>query len=382
MLDTQTFGALLTSFHFRWATGVPCSYLENLINYSSNYLKYFAAVNEGDAVAMAAGASVAGVRTAVLMQNSGLTNAISPLTSLNYPFKIPVLGFVSLRGEAGAPDEPQHELTGRITEQMLDMMEIPWQYLSVDPAQSQDQLLYANEILDAGKTFFFVVRKDTFGKEPLCAPTRTVHGNVTVAIKRETDQRPSRFAALKVINSRKNGHTVQVVTTGKAGRELFTVEDSPNNFYMVGSMGCASSFGLGIALAQKHKKVVVIDGDGALLMRMGNLAMSGYYGGPNFLHIVLDNESYESTGGQQSIAHNVDFVAIAAACGYTQALYLHSLDELDAAIATWQASPTLSFFQIKISEGSMESLGRPTVKPHEVKERLKHFIMQDGIGEL
>jgi phosphonopyruvate decarboxylase len=379
MLDTQAFGTLLTMHRIRWATGVPCSYLENLINYSSNHLRYVAATNEGDAVALAAGAWIAGVGTAVLMQNSGLANAVSPLTSLTHTFKIPLLGFVSLRGEPGIPDEPQHELTGKITTRMLDVMEIPWRYLSDNAAESQEQFHYADDVLTSGRSFFFVVRKDTFSRELLFSAERTVQKNVIVSLKRESDQRPSRYDVLRVINSGKNGHTVQIVTTGKAGRELFTIEDAPNNFYMVGSMGCASSFGLGIALARPDRKVVVIDGDGALLMRMGSLAMNGYYGGANFLHVLLDNESYESTGGQQSIAHNVDFVTLAAACGYSQSLYVHSLAELDAAIAAWQVSPCLSFFHIKVSGASRDNLGRPTVSPYEVQQRLKRFI-ENGAG--
>lgn len=374
MLDTREFGRNLTSCGFQWAAGVPCSYLESLINYSSNHLRYFAAINEGDAVALAAGADVGGVKTAVLMQNSGLTNAISPLTSLNNPFKIPALGFVSLRGEPGVPDEPQHDLTGRITTQMLDLVEIPWEYLADNTSKLQEQLSHASDVLDSGRSFFFVVRKDSFGPEQLHTQIRPIQINAETALKLEKDQLPSRYDALNVINSLKDQHTAQIVTTGKAGRELFTIEDAPNNFYMVGSMGCASPFGLGVALARQDKNIVVIDGDGALLMRMGTLAMNGYYGGPNFLHIVLDNQAYESTGGQQSISHNVDFVTIASACGYTTARYIHSLDELNDAIAAWKAVPSLSFFHIKISEGSLKNLGRPTVKPLEVKERFMNFL--------
>ena len=122
------------------------------------------------------------------------------------------------------------------------------------------------------------------------------------------------------------------------------------------------------------EKVVVIDGDGAVLMRMGALAMIGPSACPNFLHIVLDNQSYESTGGQQSISHNVDFVAVAAACGYARARYVHCLDELSDAIGAWQASPRASFLHMKISDGSLANLGRPTVKPHEVKERFIDFL--------
>lgn len=113
-------------------SGVPCSYLKNLINYAINEFDYVAAANEGDAVAIASAAYIGGQKSVVLMQNSGLTNALSPLTSLIYPFRIPLLGFVTLRGEPGVPDEPQHELMGRITTQLLEMVNVEWRYLSKD----------------------------------------------------------------------------------------------------------------------------------------------------------------------------------------------------------------------------------------------------------
>src|SRR6476619_6128723 len=130
MLNTNKFGNELKRLGFDFYSGVPCSFLKNLINYSINECEYIAAVNEGDAIAIATGAHLGGRKPVVLMQNSGLTNAVSPLTSLNYPFQIPVLGFVSLRGEPGLHDEPQHELMGQITTQLLDLMQIKWQYLS------------------------------------------------------------------------------------------------------------------------------------------------------------------------------------------------------------------------------------------------------------
>ena len=128
---------------------------------------------------------------------------------------------------------------------------------------------------------------------------------------------------LKVINGFKDEKTVQLATTGKTGRELYELEDSANNLYMVGSMGCVSSLGLGLALTRKEIDVVVIDGDGSLLMRMGSLATNGYYQPENMLHILLDNQTHDSTGGQSTVSHNVNFVDIAAACGYEKS-YLYS----------------------------------------------------------
>ncbi|WP_285754750.1 phosphonopyruvate decarboxylase [Parageobacillus sp. G301] len=373
-MNTKMFGEELKKMGFQFFSGVPCSFLKNLINYAINDCDYVAATNEGEAVAIAAGAYLAGEKPVVLMQNSGLTNAVSPLVSLNYPFRIPVLGFVSLRGEPGIPDEPQHELMGRITTQMLDLMEIKWEYLSTDFEQAKNQLARAHSYIERDQTFFFVVKKNTFEKEPLKDQKQLSNLNVLKVGKTKDDQLPTRIETLKLINSLKSDKTIQLATTGKTGRELYEIEDAPNNLYMVGSMGCVSSLGLGLALAKKDKDIVVIEGDGALLMRMGSLATNGYYAPKNMLHILLDNNTHDSTGGQSTVSHNVNFVDIAAACGYSKSIYVHNLEELESCIKDWKREKSLTFLYMKIAKGSKEGLGRPKMKPYEVKERLKVFL--------
>jgi phosphonopyruvate decarboxylase len=374
LINTKMFGEELKKMGFHFFSGVPCSFLKNLINYAINDCDYVAATNEGEAVAIAAGAYLAGEKPVVLMQNSGLTNAVSPLVSLNYPFRIPVLGFVSLRGEPGIPDEPQHELMGCITTQMLDLMEIKWEYLSADFEQAKKQLMLAQSWIENNQSFFFVVKKNTFAKEPLMAQKQRSNLNVLKVGKTKDDQLPTRIETLKLINSLKDHKTIQLATTGKTGRELYEVEDAPNNLYMVGSMGCVSSLGLGLALTKKDKDIVVIEGDGALLMRMGSLATNGYYAPQNMLHILLDNNTHDSTGGQSTVSHNVNFVDIAAACGYSKSIYIHNLEELEYCMKDWKRNKSLTFLYMKIAKGSIEGLGRPKMKPHEVKERLKVFL--------
>jgi phosphonopyruvate decarboxylase len=364
MINTKVFGEKLKKSGFTLFSGVPCSFLKSLINYAINECEYVAAANEGDAVAIASAAYIGGKKPVVLMQNSGLTNAVSPLTSLNYPFRIPLLGFVSLRGEPGIPDEPQHELMGRITTQLLDLMEVEWQYLSKDLEEAQQQLLQAEEHIAHNRPFFFVVRKGTFDEEVLKTRTKNESRN----------ELPTRYQALTAIHSCMDTRTVQLATTGKTGRELFEIKDADNNLYMVGSMGCISSFGLGLALTQTNKDIVVIDGDGSLLMRMGSLATNGYYNPPNMIHILLDNHVHESTGGQSTVSSNISFVNIAASCGYKNSLEVLSLEQLEASLKEWKQSKGLTFLYMKISKKAKEKLGRPHIKPHEVKERLRRFL--------
>jgi phosphonopyruvate decarboxylase len=163
--------------------------------------------------------------------------------------------------------------------------------------------------------------------------------------------------------------TVIVATTGYTGRELFAINDRENHLYMVGSMGCASSLALGISLARPELKVVVIDGDGAALMRMGNMATIGTYAGRNFVHLLLDNEAHESTGGQSTVSANVNFAAIAKACNYPLAYYGNDPGILTSLLDDHDHTGP-RFAQIKIRQGSMQNLPRPALSPADAVRRL------------
>lgn len=375
MLNTKLLGEELKKYGFDFYSGVPCSFLKDLINYAINDCEYVMAANEGDAIAICAGAHLGGKKSVALMQNSGLTNTVSPLTSLNYIFKIPVLGFVSLRGEEGLSDEPQHELMGKITTSMLDLLQIKWGYLSDNLDDASKQIKMANELIENDQSFFFVVRKGTFDKEKLnCNNNRIMASNQNKNVKTRDDSFPKRIDVLEKIYSLNDKNTIIMATTGNTGRELYEIKDVPNNLYMVGSMGCISSIALGLSLVKKDCNIIAIDGDGSLLMRMGSLATISYYNPENMIHIVLDNNSYDSTGGQQTVSHNVNFVDLAAAAGYNHSIYVHDINELECYIKNWKKDKGLTFIYLKIAKGSKENLGRPKIKPYEVKERLMGYI--------
>jgi phosphonopyruvate decarboxylase len=165
--------------------------------------------------------------------------------------------------------------------------------------------------------------------------------------------------------------SVVIGTTGYTGRELFAIADRPNQLYMVGSMGCASSFGLGLSLALPGKRVVVADGDGAALMRMGNFATVGAYGGDNFHHLVLDNGVHESTGGQSTVSRAISLAGVARACGYPLASEGLAAAELDRFLRG-DRGPAL--LQLKTRRGVPEGLPRPNVTPVQVKQRLMRHL--------
>lgn len=380
MIDMNMFGKELERYGFNFYSGVPCSFLKSMINYAINEDQFIMSANEGDAVATCAGAYLGGKKTVFLCQNSGLTNAVSPLTSLNHTFNIPVLGFVSLRGEVGIKDEPQHELMGRVTEKLLDTMEIHNEVLSDNFEKAREQLNRANEYIEQNKSFFFIVKKDTLGEIQL--QQQEVTSNIApIVMKREGGKNtlPTRLDTLRTLQSVSDIDTLLLATTGVTGRELYELDNKPNQFYMVGSMGCVSSIALGLALARPDKKVIAIDGDGAFLMRMGAVTSNGYYSPPNLYHLLLDNGMHESTGGQVTVSANVDYAKIAEGSGYSQVETINNLNDLKQSINEWRNKQKLTFAYLKIKQGVKENLGRPKETPDFLKKRFIKYISGDQI---
>lgn len=362
---------------FRFWAGVPCSFLTPFINavIDDADMRYISSANEGDAVAAASGAALAGQRAVAMMQNSGLGNAVSPLSSLNWVFRLPVLLIVTLRGEPGIADEPQHELMGQITTQILDSLQIPWDWFPRTPDDVEGALTVATWQMDkTGLPYAFVMRKGSVVPSDLTS-SWSAEPRVPDSVQNDDDAGEavlSRQDALKsVIEATPERDSIVIGTTGYTGRQLFALKDRPNQFYMVGSMGCASSFGLGLSLALPDVRVVVADGDGAALMRMGNIATCGAYAGENFHHLILDNGVHESTGGQATVSGATSLAGVAAACGYRRAVRASSPSALKSFLEP-HAGPSL--LQLKIARGVPENLPRPDVKPVEVRRRLMEHL--------
>jgi len=363
-----------------WA-GVPCSFLTPFINYtiSDTGLTYISSANEGDAVAAATGAALGGVRSVAMMQNSGLGNAISPLTSLNYVFRIPVLLIITLRGEPGKPDEPQHELMGQITPELLETIQIPWNWFPDQENEVENVLATAINHMDlTGRPYALIMKKGVVApyRLPQMAtfevPLNHDKGQAKSPANDTGNEVPSRHDVLaELVSCTDISETVLIASPGFNGRELYAINDRPNQLYMVGSMGCAASLGLGLSLVRPDKKIIVIDGDGAALMRLGNLATVGAYGAGNYYHLLLDNHVHESTGGQATVSSAMDFSKIAIACGY-QSVFCGS-GELQY-INEFLRAKTPAFMHIETAMGVPEGLPRPTVKPANVARRLmKHM---------
>ncbi|MDR2211468.1 MAG: phosphonopyruvate decarboxylase [Spirochaetaceae bacterium] len=389
MLDTVRFGELLQRRGYNFYSGVPCSFLKDLINYSINECDYVMAANEGDAAAICAGAYLGNRKPVLLMQNSGLGNAVSPLTSLHGVFRIPLLGFVSLRG--GPADEPQHELMGPITAPMLETMGIAHETLGGTIEEAETQLARADQAFSRGQSFFFIVTKGTFSpvalrKSPGPPAGTAPRGDIPVLPQERTGEEPftgetlfTRREMLASLRAAAAPGSAILATTGFTGRELYELGDGPENLYMAGSLGCVSSLGLGLALARPDRRVIVLDGDGSLLMRTGALAVNGWYNPGRMLHILFDNRAHESTGGQFTVSAGVDWPAAVRALGYPWVRRAASPGALEQETASWNKAGGLRFIHVPIALGTPENLGRPKINPRDGAIRFKEYLSKPPI---
>ena len=241
----------LQAHGFDFFTGVPCSFLTPLINRTimDSTLQYVGAASEGEAVAIASGAWLAGKKTVVMCQNSGLGNTVNPLTSLNHPFEIPTLLMVTWRGEPGIKDEPQHVIMGRISQGLLSLMRFAHKDFPETLEGLDDALEKANSLMDEEQLpFGFVLRNGLIEDEALDQAVRTPLPPGNRFDLASGGVRPTRYAILEEFLEIAPEKAAVVATTGKCGRELFTLNDRKQHLYQVGSMGCSAPMALGVAL--------------------------------------------------------------------------------------------------------------------------------------
>jgi len=353
-------------------TGVPDSLLKDFCAYiadNADSREHIIAANEGGAVALAVGYHLAtGKVPLVYLQNSGLGNMMNPILSLvdKEIYGIPMIIMIGWRGEPGVKDEPQHIKQGRVQNDLLKVMEIPYKVLDENIVNVET---FINEIVEVA----------TLQSSPIAIIIRQGLFETYKVIEKEfPEYAMSRENAIQEILRNLSGEEVVVSTTGKTSREVFEYrvannQGNQNDFLTVGSMGHASQIALGIALFS-NKKTVCLDGDGAAIMHMGSLAISGTSKAKKFLHIVLNNGAHDSVGGQPTVAFNIDFVRIAKACGYKEALSISDEAEIAPALKKMLNIPGPVFLEIRIRKGAREDLGRPTKSPLENKKLLMYTL--------
>ena len=366
MIEPAAFYESLRRHGLDYFTGVPDSLLKDLCAYITDQVpaqSHVINANEGSAVAIAAGYHLAtGHIPAVYLQNSGTGNAINPLLSLADPavYAIPMLLIIGWRGEEGVGDEPQHVTQGRVQERLLDAIGVPFAVVDAD-THDHDALIgrMIREMADDPRPRALLIRKGTFAA-------------YTPDARPATDSELTRADALEILLERLRPDDLLVSTTGMASREVFDFRERhgqghDHDFLTVGSMGHCSQIALGLAQHLPERSVVCVDGDGAVLMHMGSLAIIGSQAPTNLLHIVINNGAHDSVGGQPTAAMQVDLGAVALACGYRSAEVATTQDEISGAATRLRAIPGPALLEIRVASDARTNAGRPTTTPVQNK---------------
>lgn len=354
-------------------TGVPDSLLKNVCAYITDHIPVqnnVIAANEGAAIGLATGYHLAtGAIPVVYMQNSGIGNAVNPLLSLTDKevYNVPLLLLIGWRGEPGVHDEPQHVKQGKVTLSLLDAMGIRYAVLSKDEAEFEVQLAKALDAMrSTNEAYAFVIQKDTFDDYKLKSVAAS-------------ELKLSREEAIQTVTSSLGDRDVVVSTTGMISRELFEYRESVSegharDFLTVGSMGHASQIALGIALQQPDRTVWCFDGDGASIMHMGSMAVTGSMHPRNVIHVVFNNGAHDSVGGQPTVGLDIDLPQIARSSGYSTAMSVSNKEELLLVLGEIQSKERPVLLEIKVKKGARKDLGRPTTTPIQNKECFMEFL--------
>ena len=356
--------------------GVPDSLLSPFIDavmtqygISDNHI---VAANEGAAVGLAARHYLATSRPAIVyMQNSGIGNAVNPICSLlnEKVYAIPTVFVIGWRGEPNTKDEPQHVFQGEITLSLLECLDIP--YIVIGKDTDLETLTNSKDIenfrksLALGKSVAFVIRKDAF-----------TNSN---KMKYTSPAPLSREQALETILESSTNNDIYVCTTGKLSREVYEIRENSgvgheHDFLTVGSMGHSLAIAHGIAIAKPEKKVWCLDGDGAILMHMGTMAVTSVHQPKNLIHVVINNGAHETVGGLPAVSESMDLSKLAESMGYTKTYRIKSNEELATTLPVLSAQQGFVFVEIICNLLSRADLGRPKTTPIENKNALMNVL--------
>ena len=394
MIAADGFVNVLKKSRVDFFTGVPDSLLKSFCAYVTDNCgeNHVIAANEGGAVGLAAGHYLAtGKLALVYMQNSGQGNAVNPLCSLADPdvYSIPMVLLVGWRGEPGVKDEPQHVKQGKVTVSLFETLDIPTEILPDDDESAADVTRKMIERARAeSRPVALIVRKGLFAEYKLQNKKPDI-----AALPREQ--------AIEGVIRALPEEAVVVSTTGMISREVYETrerlgQDHSRDFLTVGSMGHASMIALGIAKAQPNRKVYCLDGDGASIMQMGNMAIVGQSECANLTHIVFNNAAHDSVGGQPTVGYDIDLSRIAESCGYNlvqspvKQFHGQKLNaELLADAVQFSLNlvgkgensgspPRPNFLEINVAKGARKDLGRPK-EPPQVNKAL--YMKTLGVEE-
>lgn len=373
MIRPEFFVNELKEHDIDFYAGVPDSLLKNICAYITDNLpaeQNIIAANEGGAMGIATGYNLAtGKVPVVYMQNSGEGNIINPLASLTDKevYNIPVLLVIGWRGRPGVHDEPQHVKQGKVTTGLLNTMGINYAILPKDEETAAKQIKAAVAYMkETNECFALVIEKDTFDVYKL--------QNVE-----ESSLTMSREAAIQKVASSIEEDACIVSTTGMISRELFEARTAwkqghERDFLTVGSMGHASQIALGIALQKPERKVYCFDGDGAVIMHMGNMAITASMKCKNYVHVIFNNGAHDSVGGQPTVGLKIDLCAVAKAVGYVATFNVDTEEQLADVLNKIRHQDGPLLVQVCVKKGNRKDLGRPTTTPIQNKMAFMSFL--------
>ena len=369
MISPKEFHKKIKKLGVSFFTGIPDSLLKNYCYYIDDYEKnedHIIAANEGGALAIAMGYNLAtGKIPLIYLQNSGFGNLVNPLLSLTDKdvYSIPGILLIGWRGEPDIPDEPQHKKQGKITLDLLDTMDIPYYLLDkmLDDTEIENILNQCiKDVKSKSRINALVVKKGFFD-------------NYKPVNKDQSKFKLTRERAIELVVSQiKDG--LIIATTGLASRELYdyrnrTNGDHSQDFLVVGGMGHANQIAMGIALQSKKKRIICLDGDGAVIMHMGSLPIIGSNIPNNMIHILLNNGAHDSVGGQNTVGFEIDLSEIAKISGYKEVFSFDTEAEILSAINEISKMDGPIFVEIKVKKGFRDEIGRPKTTPIENKNR-------------
>ena len=334
-------------------SGVPDSVLKELSSSIQNEKNHIIATNEGSAVSIAIGQYLSTKKIPVVyMQNSGLSNALNPLISIAHKkvYSIPLILIIGWRGSPRLKDEPQHNVKGKITEQILKLLNIKYTIIR----SNLDLKKFDKQIKIAKKNKSIVA----------CLIEQGSLEKNKKPIKRKSFYSLNKELFFKTLLESISKKTKIISSTGYNSRELMYVREKyqvkdNKDFYMVGGMGHTSSVALGCSLSSKHN-IVCIDGDGSFLMHLGSIKTVGSFAKKNFKYILLNNNAHDSVGGQNTYANEIDFEKLSKSLGFKKFYSISYKQELKKKIRNFLSANDLSFLEVKVANSSVKKLPRPT----------------------
>ena len=354
MIKVNSLINLLKKNNSKFFTGVPDSVLKELSVSLQNQSKsnHIIATSEGAAVSLGIGHYLSTKKVpCIYMQNSGLSNALNPLISIAHKkvYSIPLILIIGWRGSPRIKDEPQHNVKGKITEDILKLLNIKYEIIR----SNKDLKKFDKLIKNAKKKNTIIaclIEQGTLEKEKK-------------ENKKKDFYKLNKEFFLKTLLQALDKNTKIIASTGYNSRELMYLREKykirkNNDFYMVGGMGHTTSVALGFSLSSK-KKTICIDGDGSLLMHLGSIKTVGSFANKNFKYILLNNNSHDSVGGQSTYANDIDFKKLSKSLGFRNFYSIKRNKDIKKNIKKFLTNNNLNFLEVKVSNNKIKNLPRP-----------------------